>query len=82
MAYQPSGSKSTYSAGTTVHEQHERYFEACGDLQPARTIFYEQLIAQLIVWKHTDLDIILLGDFNEIFYTGKLQKTLHYQTSC
>jgi hypothetical protein len=51
-------------------EQHKCYFEACGDLQPARTIFYEQLIAQLIVWKQNDLDILLLGDFNENFYTG------------
>ncbi len=33
----------------TVHEQHERYFETRGNLQPVRTIFYEQLIAQLIV---------------------------------
>jgi hypothetical protein len=28
MAYQPSGSKSSNSAGTTVREQNERYFEA------------------------------------------------------
>ncbi len=28
MAYQPSGSKSSNSAGTTAREQHERYFEA------------------------------------------------------
>jgi hypothetical protein len=76
MAYQPSGSKSTYSAGTTVREQHERYFEAREDLQPARTIFYEQLIAQLIVWKHTDSDIILLGDFYENIYTGQIAKHL------
>jgi hypothetical protein len=41
MAYQRSGSKSTYSVGTTIPEQHERYFEARGDLQPAHTIFYE-----------------------------------------
>ncbi len=65
MAYQPSGSKLTYISGTTIDEQHERYFEGCGDLQPARTIFYEELVAQLVVWKHTDLDIILLGNFNE-----------------
>jgi hypothetical protein len=67
MAYQPLGSKLTYSAGTTVHEQHKRYFEARDDLRPARTIFYEQLIAQLIVWKHTDLDIKLLGDLMKTF---------------
>jgi hypothetical protein len=34
------------------------------------------LIAQLIVWKHTDLDIILLGDFNENIYTGRIAKRL------
>ena len=76
MAYQLSGSKSTYSTGMTIHEQHKWYFEARGDLWPARTIFYEQLIAQLIVWKHTDLDIILLVDFNENIYTGQIEKHL------
>jgi hypothetical protein len=76
MAYQPSGSRSSNSARTTVQEQHEQYFEARGDLQPARTIFYEQLIAQLIVWKHTDSDIILLGDFNENLYPGCIAKRL------
>ncbi len=38
MAHQPSGSKSTYLAGMTVCEHYERHFEACRDLQPARTI--------------------------------------------
>jgi hypothetical protein len=66
----------THSAGTTVREQNKWYFEAWDNLQPARTIFYEQLIAQLIVWKHSDLDIILLGDFNENVYTGKIAKRL------
>ena len=51
MAYQPSGSKSSVSARTTVQEQHEQYFKAWGDLRPARMIFFEQLIAQLVIWK-------------------------------
>ncbi len=76
MAYQPSGSKSSNSAGTTVREQHERYFEARGDLQSARTIFFKQLISQLLVWKHTDSDIILLGDFNENVYSGCISQCL------
>ncbi len=76
IAYQPSGSKSTNSAGTTVREQHKRYFEACGDLRSARTIFFEQLIAQLIVWKNTNSDIVLLGDFNENVYSGRFSKGL------
>ena len=76
MAYQPSGSKSSTSAGTTVREQHEQYFEARGDLRPARTIFFEQLIAQLVIWKQTGSDIILLGDFNENVYSGRIAKRL------
>jgi hypothetical protein len=40
MAYQPSDSRLSNSAGTTVQEQHECYFEARGDLCPARTIFF------------------------------------------
>ncbi len=79
MAYQPSGSKSTNSAGTTVREQHEWYFEARGNLRSARTIVFEQLIAQLIVWKHTDSDIVLLGDFNENVYSRRFSKCLSQQ---
>ncbi len=61
MVYQPSGFSSSLSAGTMVREQHERYFEARGDLRSAKTIFFEQLIAQLVIWKTTDADIILLA---------------------
>jgi hypothetical protein len=76
MAYQPSGSRSSNTAGTTVCEQHEQYFEARGDLKSAKAIFFEQLITQLVVWKATDTDIILLGDFNENVYTGLMAKRL------
>jgi hypothetical protein len=76
MAYQPSGSKSTNSTGMTIHEQHKWYFEASGKLRPARTIFYEQFIVQLIAWKHTDLDIILLGFLNENIYSGQIAQCL------
>jgi hypothetical protein len=76
MAYQPSGSNSLVSAGTTVREQHERYFEAQGSLRPAGTIFVEQLIAQLVIWKQTHSDIILLGNFNENVYSGRIAKRL------
>ncbi len=76
MAYQPFGSKSYVSAGTTVWEQHVGYFEARGNLRPARTIFFEQLIPQLVIWKQTDLDIILLGNVNENVYSGRIAKWL------
>ena len=76
MGYQPSGSKSFNSLGTTVWEQHEHHFKARGNLRPAHTIFFEQLIAQLVIWKHTNLDILLLGDFNENVYAGRIVKCL------
>ena len=70
MIYQSSSTSTTNSAGTTVREQHEQYFEARGDIRPTQIIFFDQLIAQLVVWKATDSDIILLGDFNKNVYTG------------
>jgi hypothetical protein len=45
-------------------------------LRSAKAIFFEQLIAQLVVWKTTDADIILLGDFNENVYTGRIAKRI------
>ena len=59
-----------------VRDQHEQYFEARGDLRSARMIFFEQLISQLIVWKHTNHDIILLGDFNKNVYSGRIAQRL------
>jgi hypothetical protein len=76
MAYQLSGSSSTNSTDTTVREQHKQYFKARGDLRFARSIFFEQLIAQLVVWKLMDADIILLEDFNENVSTGQIAKHL------
>jgi hypothetical protein len=80
MAYQPSGSKSAKSARTTVREQHERYLEACGNLHSACTIFFEQLIAQLIVWKHTDSEIVFLGDLMRTYILGAFPNASHNQT--
>jgi hypothetical protein len=34
------------------------------------------LIAKLIIWKYIDLDIILLGNFNENVYSGQIAKCL------
>ncbi len=87
MMYQPSGTGTTNSAGTTVREQHKQYFEARGDIRPARIIFFDQLIAQLIIWKATNSDIILLGDFNKNVYTGCIatrlaQPDLNFNEQC
>jgi hypothetical protein len=70
MAYQSSDSRQ--SAGTTVKDQHSRYFCAIGHARSPPTIFFEQLISQLITWKAIDNDIVLLGDFNENVYIGRL----------
>jgi hypothetical protein len=45
-------------------------------LRSACTLFFEQLIAQLIVWKHTNSNIVLLSDFNENVYSGHISKCL------
>ncbi len=45
-------------------------------MRSAKAIFFEQLIAQLVIWKTTDADIILLGDFNENVYTGRIAKRI------
>ncbi len=74
MAYQPSNSGR--SAGTTVKDQQARYFQSLGDACSPRSIFYEQLVAQLGIWKTSDNDIILLGDFNEHVYNGRLARRL------
>ena len=73
-AYQPSNSGR--SAGTTVKDQQARYFQSLGDARSPRTIFFEQLVAQLGIWKTSDNDIILLGDFNEHVYNGRLARRL------
>ncbi len=70
MAYQPSNSGR--SAGTTVKDQQTRYFQALGDAPSPRTIFYEQLVSQLAIWKTSNNNIILMGDFNEHIYNGQL----------
>ncbi len=75
MAYQPSNFGHS-SAGTTVKDQHLCYFCAQGNARSPRTIFFEQLIAQLLLWKSIDNDIVLLGDFNENVYTVRLATRL------
>jgi hypothetical protein len=74
MAYQPSNSG--LSAGTTVKDQQAQYFQSLGDARSPRTIFYEQLVLQLALWKSSDNDIILLGDFNKHVYNGRLAQRI------
>ncbi len=75
VAYQPCKPSPT-SKGYTVWSQHQRYFQPLGDFRSPRTIFYEQLIAQLLIWKAAGEEIILCGDFNENVYTGRIASRL------
>ncbi len=74
MAYQPSNSGR--SAGNTVKDQHSRYFRALGDAKSPCTIFFKQLVSQLISWKAINKNIVLLGNFNENVYTGRFARRL------
>jgi hypothetical protein len=74
IAYQPCNF--LRSAGTTVEDQQSQYFQALGDARSPRTIFYEQLITQLLLWKTMDKDIVLLRDFNENVHTGRIARRL------
>ncbi len=48
MAYQPCNSGNT-TTRNTVNDQHSQYFQALGDARSPWTIFYEDLVAQLLV---------------------------------
>jgi hypothetical protein len=61
---------------TTVKYQQARYFQALGNARSPWTIFFEQLVSQLAVWKTSDNDIILLGDFNEHIYNSRLARRI------
>ena len=45
-------------------------------MRSSRSTFFDQLIAQLVGWKNSDANIILLGDFNENVYTVPIAKHL------
>jgi len=75
VAYQPC-EKNANSKGFTTCEQQERYFEPRGDFRSPRTIFYEQLVTQLLLWKASGDEIILCGDFNENVYDSRIGRRL------
>ena len=75
VAYQPCKSNKN-SRDFTTCEQHERYFQPRGDFRSPRTIFYEQLVSQLILWKSAGEEIILCGDFNKNVYNSCIGRRL------
>ena len=64
------------SKGTTVFEQQEGYFEERGVFTSPRTLFYEQLINQMVEWKQGGDELVLFGEFNENMYTGRFARRL------
>jgi hypothetical protein len=59
-----------------VKDQQARYFQALGDARSPLTIFFKQLVLQLAIRKTSDNNIILLVDFNEHIYNGRLAKRI------
>jgi len=75
MAYNPC-EPGKNANGTTVFEQHERYFDQKGVFTSPRTLFYDQLTDQLLIWERGGEELFLSGDFNKNVYTGRFGKTL------
>ena len=62
--------------GMVVFVQHQQYFEARGDGRLPHTIFDNQLVAQLRIWRQNKEEIVLWGVFKELIYNGRLGKRL------
>ena len=62
MAYQPSGSSNSNSVGTTVREQHERYFKARGNLRSAKAVIF---LARRQIRRYAN-------DWCEVFFCSRL----------
>ena len=75
VVYQPCD-KNKDSKGFTTFQQQERYFEARGDFRSPRTILFEQLISQLLIWKSEGKEISLCGDLNKNVCNGRIAKRL------
>jgi hypothetical protein len=77
MAYQPSGSRMSNSAGTTVREQHEQYFEAIVATCNQHAQYFMSNWSPSSSSENIPIsDIILLGNFNENSYSGCIAKCL------
>ncbi len=75
IAYQP-GRPNNITCGRTVWDQHVCYFEARGEVRNPRILFQLDLLSLLCIWKAAGDEILLLGDFNEDVYTGRLSLAL------
>jgi hypothetical protein len=69
----------------TVWAQHLRYFRGTGNpryrqddgrMRSPRSIWFDDLIASILLWKRNGEEIILLADVNENIYTGRFATRL------
>jgi hypothetical protein len=75
IAYQP-GRPNNITCGRTVWDQHVCYFEAREEVRNPCIMFQSDLLSLLCVWKAAGDEKLLLGDFNEDVYTGRLSLAL------
>jgi hypothetical protein len=81
MAYRPCypGSirrRGVDKRGSTVWEQHDRYFRSRGEFRSPVDMFDIQLLRMIKAWRDTEDEVILMGDFNDNVYTGALALAL------
>ena len=62
--------------GSTVWEQHDRYWRKRGKFDDPRNIFAQDLLSLLRKWRAANEEVILMGDFNEDIYKDKLGRAL------
>ena len=66
-----------HKLGSTVWEQHDRYFRSRGILDKSpREMFDKHLLELLRGWRRDGDEVLLMGDFNEDIYEGELALTL------
>ena len=75
--YMPCNKKNAKTKKKTVWDQHDTYYTSQGilDKDPC-DILFDEVIRQLLEWKRERAEIVLVGDFNEDVYRGKLAKRL------
>jgi hypothetical protein len=64
------------SAGETVWEQHECYYQSIGDFRRPDNILLEELLSQMRAWRNAGHEVILSLDANQDIYDGSLAISL------
>ena len=75
--YIPRNKEKANTKKQTVWDQQKTYYTGKGviDKDPC-DILFDDIIKQLLIWKHENCGIVLAGDFNDDVYKGKLAERL------